>query len=381
MRQVTVSRGAIETLKVPAAIRGEGTQIAGLGVHFISTEDITVYAVNKEKFSTDGFVAYPVDALGSDYIAVTSVRNPEIMVAAITDATDVTFEFSTSYTESFSYQGSTYTGGDTLTVTLDRYQTFHIYSDEGDLSGTRITTTNPVSAFSGNFKTTVLDSMTQQTSDHLVEQLVPTKSWGKNFITFPSPERVIGDFVRIFAADDNTVYTMGGVDYTLQANAYNIHNIPSNEYHWVNSTKGIQVAVYSKTIGLSYTNDGVNGGDPAISICAPVELYHADYTWSTVTTTSGDFSNYIIVVSLKSYIDDLVLDNDNMTATWVDVSGNTDYAGTFVGVSPGSHNLYNRVPAHPFMGIAYGNAQYNSYAYAAGTRLAPINLVGDVHVI
>ncbi|XP_060570175.1 uncharacterized protein LOC132728545 [Ruditapes philippinarum] len=219
-----------------------------------------------------------------------------------------------------------------------------------------------------------IDTNTEITSDHLVEQLVPTQSWGKNFITFPSPERVIGDFVRIFASEDNTIYTVDGVDHTLQANEYDIHNFPQNQYTWVNASKGIQVAVYSKTIGKSYTNDGVNGGDPAISICAPVELYHADYTWSTVTTTSGDFNNYIIVVTLRDYADDLVLDNANMTATWVDVLGNSDYIGTFVSVSPGSHNIYNTVPAHPFLGIAYGNAQYNSYAYAAGTRLAPINL-------
>jgi hypothetical protein len=378
LQQLTVSRGTITPLNIPATIRGEGTSIAGLGVHFISTEDITVYAVNKEKFSTDGFVAYPVDAIGNDYVAVSSVDTPEIMVAAVTDGTDVSFQISNSYADSFSYQGVTYAAGDTLTVTIDRFQTFHLFSALGDLSGTRITSTAPISAFSGNYKTSVLDTNTEITSDHLVEQLVPTQSWGKNFITFPSPERVIGDFVRIFASEDNTIYTVDGVDHTLQANEYDIHNFPQNQYTWVNASKGIQVAVYSKTIGKSYTNDGVNGGDPAISICAPVELYHADYTWSTVTTTAGDFNNYIIVVTLRDYADDLVLDNANMTATWVDVLGNSDYIGTFVSVSPGSHNIYNTVPAHPFLGIAYGNAQYNSYAYAAGTRLAPINLVSYI---
>lgn len=375
MAQTTVSRGDIQLLRVPATIRGAGVTLDGLGVRIISSQEITVYAINKEMYSTDAFIAYPVETLGSDYIAITWDGVPIIMVASITDGTTVTFNISVSFTEPLYYGSTTYSGGDVLTVTLDAYQTFHIISQYGDLSGTRIKSSSPISVFSGNYKTVVAGTNTEDTSDHLVEQLVATQSWGTEFVTFPSPDRNVGDYFRVYASEDGTEYTHNGTTYALDMNEYNTHNVSSDEYYWVSSNKGIQVAMFSKTIGNASANDGLYGGDPAMSLCVPVALYGSDYTWSTVTTTVGNFTNYIIVVSLQNYTDELVLDNENINATWKSVLGNGDYVGTFINVSPGAHSIYNILPAHSFLGIAYGNAEYNSYAYASGLRLSSINLV------
>lgn len=373
--QTTVSRGNIQMLTVPTTIRGADVALGNLGVYITSDQDITVYSVNKEKYSTDAFIAYPVDSLGDDYIAASWTTVPEIMVAGVTDGTDVQITLSTSYTGSFDYNGLTYTGGDSLSVTVDRFQTFHIYSASGDLSGTRITANQDFTAFSGNYKTAVTDTNTQSTSDHLVEQLTPTKAYGKEFITFASPDRNVGDYLRVFAAEDSTTVTIDGSSYTINSNEYVTLNLPSDTYYWVSADKGVLAVMYSKTIGVSGSGDGPNGGDPAMSMCVPVALYGSDYTWSTVTTTVGDFNNYIIVVTKAIWKDELVLDNANFSATWVDVIGNTDYVGTVLNVSPGAHSIYNSIPAHTFLGIAYGNAEYNSYAYASGMRLTAINLV------
>lgn len=375
MAQTTVRRGDIQLLRVPANIRGANVTLGELGVHIISSHEITVYAINKEMYSTDAFIAYPVEALGSDYVAITWDEVPEIMVASITDGTTVTFDISKSFTEPLYYDNTIYSAGDVLTVTLDAYQTFHIISRYGDLSGTRIKSSSPISVFSGNYKTIVEDTNTYETSDHLVEQLVSTQSWGTEFVTFPSPDRKVGDYFRVYASEDGIEYRHNGTTYSLDMNEYRTHNVPSDEYYWLSSNKGIQVAMFSKTIGNDSTEDGLYGGDPAMSLCVPVGLYGSDYTWSTVTTTVGNFTNYIIVVLLTNYTHELVLDNVNINATWKSVHGNSDYVGTFINVSPGAHTIYNIQPAHSFLGIAYGNAEYNSYAYASGLRLGSINVV------
>ena len=363
-------------MNIPAALRGSGVAIESKGVLVQATEEVTVYCVNKQRYSTDAFIAYPVDALGTEYIAVTWTGKPTLMVTGITDGTNVTLTFPSTYSSSFYYDGITYEGGMSLMISLNRMETFHIYSETGDLSGTQIVSSSAVAAFSGNYKIGVTDTNTGTSSDHLVEQLVATQSWGTEFITFPTPERTVGDYIRVIAAEDNTTFTFDGGSYSLNAYQYTTFNKASGSYFYITADKGISVAIFSKTEGLSYTNDAQNGGDPAMSFSVPVALFGSDYTWSTVTDTNGDFNNYIVIVSDVDYIANLVLDDVSLNTTWVNVTGTTDYVGVYVNVTPGAHSLYNSVPANGFLGMAMGNAQFNSYAYASGLRLAHINEVG-----
>jgi len=374
LTQVNATRGNIVQVNVPATIRGLGTALESKGVLIQAMEEVTVYCVNKQKFSTDGFIAYPVDTLGTEYVAVTWDAKPVIMVAAVTDGTSVTFAIPSTYSSSFDYDGNTYNGGTNLTVSLNRMQTFHLYSDYGDLTGTTLSGNQAFVAFSGNKKTAVEDTNTGTSSDHLVEQLVPTQSWGTEFITFPTPERTVGDYIRVLAAEDNTNFTFEGSSYILNAAQYTTFNKPSGSYFYVTSDKGICIAIFCKTEGKSGYNDAVNGGDPAMSFSVPVALYGSDYTWSTVTATTGDFNNYIVVVSNLNYISGLVLNDVAVSATWVNVTGTSDFVATYMNVTPGAHSLYNSVPANGFLGMAMGNAQFNSYGYASGLRLAHINL-------
>ena len=40
-------------------------------VHITSTQEITVYCVNKERYTTDAYVAYPTHVVGDEYFAMT----------------------------------------------------------------------------------------------------------------------------------------------------------------------------------------------------------------------------------------------------------------------------------------------------------------------
>jgi hypothetical protein len=53
------------------SLSGENVEHSNKGVLITATEEITVFGVNKEPFSTDGFVSYPTDSLGTEYILVT----------------------------------------------------------------------------------------------------------------------------------------------------------------------------------------------------------------------------------------------------------------------------------------------------------------------
>ena len=59
-----------------------------------------------------------------------------------------------------------------------------------------------------------------------------------------------------------------------------------------------------------------------------------------------------------------------------DIMG-TDKVHLWTRVTPGPHNMYHVDPSVTFMALVSGTHQVNSYAFAAGLRLARINAVSD----
>ncbi len=68
---------------------------------------------------------------------------------------------------------------DSSTVTLNSIETYQIESDT-DLTRTRITSSKPLSAFSGSDCAEIPQGI--RYCDHLVEQVPPTVTWGLKFL-------------------------------------------------------------------------------------------------------------------------------------------------------------------------------------------------------
>ncbi|XP_061172014.1 uncharacterized protein LOC133181544 [Saccostrea echinata] len=373
----TVSRGNIKKLELTYNIRGSGTAVENKGVRIVSTQEITVYGVNKERYSTDGFVAFPVDAIGLEYVLATWKSEAVFMIIGTEDGTTVQITLSSSNptATSITYNGATYSNGQTLSVSLNKYQTFHAFSSSGDFTGTKLVSNKVITVMTGNRKVAVKDSMTRSSSDHLVEQVPPIDTLGKDFFTISTPDRNIGDYFRIIATEDSTEISLAGSVYTtINQYEYTELNVVTGDYKSITSNKPVMVTMFGKTISTQ-SGDGPNGGDPQFSILPAVPQFPSDYTFSTIQTPTGDFNNYLVVVIKDSAKNDLKLDEQSPSGvTWTPVSGSSHnlVVATFE-VNPGSHSVYNTKPSATFLGMAFGNAQTNSYSYAAGTRLAPIN--------
>lgn len=115
-------------------------------------------------------------------------------MAGVYDNTKVNFTFPNNNANiSVFFGGQRYENGDTLAVTLNRFQAFQVQC-EGDLTGTRVTSSRPVGVTSGNKRTRVGKG---SSSDHLVEMIPPVNTWGRRFVTVPLKERQTGDYFRI----------------------------------------------------------------------------------------------------------------------------------------------------------------------------------------
>ena len=59
--------GKVARFEVPYNMRELGTGMTSKALFITSDYDIAVYAVNKEQYSADAFLAFPIDVLGKEY--------------------------------------------------------------------------------------------------------------------------------------------------------------------------------------------------------------------------------------------------------------------------------------------------------------------------
>lgn len=209
-KEIEIKSRELYPVDFPTSVRMRGTAIEEKGIHIKADSEIVVYGLNIMKFTTDAYLALPVDIQSTKYIipsfkpSYTSL----IGIIAIHDRTTifVTFQFA-DRRSSFRFRGRNYRHRDTISVVLNRLQSFQI-SHNTDMSGTRIFSTRPISVFSGNECANV--PFDKGYCDHLVEHIPPVNTWGQRFITAPLAGRRGGDFFRIMAANQSTDVRING---------------------------------------------------------------------------------------------------------------------------------------------------------------------------
>lgn len=208
----SIAANTIKKFSIPYTLRHAGSGFAYQALLVQSDKEVVVYAVNMELFSNDAFLAYPTDTLGTEYYTVSyfpPTTNCEFGIVGVKDGTNVQItlpKLRNGTIVEVTYEGFSYKNGDTLLITLQRYQTFQIQS-KGDLTGSHIVSDSPVAVFSGNVRTAVGNS---ESRDHLVEQIPPVSSWGVEFHTVPVPGRTVGDYFRIIGSRNKTVVKVSG---------------------------------------------------------------------------------------------------------------------------------------------------------------------------
>lgn len=126
----------------------------------------------------------------------------------------------------------------------------------GDLTGTIVRSNKPVGVLSGHMRTSVPiiplnpNSPIDDSKDHLIEMLLPTKIWGTQYATFPFSIQSQGDLIRVTCIQPNTVFTVQSRTYT---SSFNIICCDWEEFYPVGQTtswtsdKPISVVQYMPT--------------------------------------------------------------------------------------------------------------------------------------
>ena len=308
--------------------------------------------------------------------------------------------------------------GNTHTIKLDQMQTLSIGTLTGDLTGTAIISDKPLTVISGHQCGTLSDELPEQQQaqqldwwwwwwwgwdgtrwcDYLVEQIPPTVTWGKRFLSVPFPNGTIQHYNKIIASahDTSVVQTCNGSivsNITLSSpgdwnsEEWNKTYDP-RAYCVIESNKPILVMQFSGEgrVRKSYLNASYFSF--VMSIVPPVEQYINSVVYSTINTYYFSYINsnqyaHITTTDISS----VLLDGVPYNWTWypiTDQHGNTVGYGTiheFLDFNP--HVLQHSNPSAGLNVIAYGSSDYGGhfgldvYAFSLGMKSNAIGTNGQ----
>jgi hypothetical protein len=374
----------------------QNERISNQSFHITATEDVTVYALNQARYTSDAMLVLPVTALGKEYRIMsynsdargllTNLTMPggstpsQFCIVAAEDNTDVTITPSAP-TPSNPMRTP-------RTITLNEGEVYLVQADPrvqdglADLTGSYVVATKPVAVFGSHQRTTIPIRLRDQINsrDHLLEQLPGVETWGKEaFITpytSPRAEILIGsDLYRVLAAYDSTRVFVNGQQVALLSAGQHYEASITNPA-WITASDQILVAQYKKTSNLA-TNQSVSQiGDPFMMIIPTAEQYDNSYRFINVQVpdpslrTGQVFDDHFATLVVPTRFAGTVrVDGTPVPLAAFRPIVNSGYSFANVQLAPGVHTAR----ADTAFGLyVYGYGLANSYGYIGGGRLRVI---------
>ncbi|XP_062617789.1 fibrillin-1-like [Saccostrea cucullata] len=355
-------------ITIPFEIRVNDFQVENRGIIVETTKSTSVFALNHDGYTSDSTLILPTDRLGTKYIVPTTVPydsrhtdyNSQIAFAAVEDQTRVTIVLKLPVGQSISYLGKRYTDGGRIIVNLNKFQTFQL-SHNGDLTGTRISSSKIVAVFSGN-RCNKLNRFGY--CSHLVEQIPPVESLDTTYVVPPHVERS-GTHVKVVAAHTGSTTFSYSVDKSKKSTTIgtygNFDKIVTGRQAVVIEAKR-QVLVLSFGLGAFRSKNG----DPYMTMVPGVNQYVHQYH---IAVPDGFAKNYIAIIVRKSSKNNLRVDNasinssDVVSQSTVSVGG-TEYVAMAVSITKGVHRVETTDKSR-FGLMVYGHGQDDGYGFAA----------------
>ncbi|TWR31698.1 PKD domain-containing protein [Mucilaginibacter pallidiroseus] len=381
---VTARQVTVVTVPHSAFIKQGGKYLKG--VHITAKRNIAVYAHIFAQSVSGATLLLPVNALGRDYKSInftqkSNARQPSystLMVVATEDNTTVEITptadlISPAANASFV----------PFTVVLKKGEVFQGLSQK-DLTGSRVRSVasatgecKKIAVYSGSTKIGIgcseganLDNFFS--SDNLFQQVYPTSSWGKNYVTVPLKNRSY-DICRIVFSEPNTIVKINGFELNAASTANSTYyEFNSSIVNVITADKPVQVAQYAVTQGKNEFDCSIDAsdiGDPEMIYLNPLEQT-IDHVTLYSSPNAYIVSSYINVVIPTSAVSTFLLDGTSVSSAFKTVDGNPAYSYAQLNVAAGTHYVN---AAKGFNAIAYGFGQRESYGYSAGTNLQNLN--------
>jgi IgGFc binding protein/type IX secretion system substrate protein len=283
-------------------------------VHVEADAPIICYGVTRYQYTSDGFLAIPVHALGKEYVVSSwsdigsnNASGGQFLTSytsavAAYDGTKVRF---TGGGPSFSKTMSGIKVGESATYDLNKGDVLMMASigSYSDLSGSAFTSNKNIAVISGNFCSYVPEHVAA--CDYMIEQELPTHSWGTTYCVTPIKNRMKNSWIKIYAKEDNTLIyrdgdiigelTLGGGgaregECYLSQRVLDATQTPRPVV--ISGDKPISVTQYN----TGQSDDGVMS-DPFQMVLTPTEQWQNDIVFCTPGVEGNGFKeNYLNIL-------------------------------------------------------------------------------------
>ena len=345
-------------------VKNNSDRLNGIAISSkLESKTLVVYGLNYQPYTSDSFLALPCTNLGVteyEYFAVSygNASGPnQILLVACKGNTTVTY-------------------GESI-INLNELETFLI-EDSIDTTGKRFVSDKPITFFAGHLCTYIPRDVLA--CDHIIEQLPPSRVWGRTFLTASLSGRISGDIYRIVTAsrfNNVDVYCVSPhsqiVNYRYRLSLELVGDweeivVPSRYFCSIEGTSPLLVVQF----GLAHRTDYM--GDPFMMTIPSVEQYGNFFTVSALAGFSESFATILVPVDIFQP-SEIFFDGDNLeNAEW-----NTIYCpnervcgyATYVLLTKGDHRVYHSNAASVIGVLVYGFDSFNSYGHPAGVQFIP----------
>jgi hypothetical protein len=356
--QVFVRGKTIQSVRIPSLAQVKSFNvIERLSVHVTSEKPIFVYGLNRRFQTTDSFLAFPVEVLGTEYRAMCYTVSIEMLpifaVVATEDNTEVTIIPS--------FDTETNPANVPFTIRMNKGDVYQVaakfvQSPKCDLTGSIIRANKKIAVFSGHQCAYVPPN--KSACNHLVEQMPPIPSWGKHYYLGVLKPRKNYTF-RVLANEPETkVFVDGKLVRTLNAGEF--FDSLVDKALQITANKPILVAQYSHGYNI-----GDMIGDPMMLLVSPTLQFLKSYRFAT--PVNGEWRHYINVVIPTVAIRSLRLDGAPVDSSLFEQIGISRYSIGYIQVEHGSHSIEADLPFGMYSyGFGYGKDAYDAYGTMAG---------------
>ena len=358
--------------------------LANSGVHVTADVPVVVYAHIIRQARSGSTLALPTGVWGRDYVVpsyssqgASGANSGYPSICVIAKEANTVIEITPTQTS----RDNSRQAGVPYTITLsqpgDVYQVQ--FRQNVDISGTVVKSIaaagagcKPIGVFSATTWTS-FDCPGQNSGDNLFQQLLPTRSFGRKFLTAPFKFKQY-DILRVFVLEANTVVTrtVNGVTSTLTGLAPGgYYEFRSGEPNLIEADKPVTVVQYMTVQGC----DGVQS-DPEMILLTPVEQSINNITVfnahrNGVPPGQSNVNRCLLnIIIKKSAAPSFRINNQLPVSPFTDIPG-TEYAYVQEEVTANvtTDPITNLTADSGFNAIAYGYGNFESYGYNAGTNV------------
>ena len=252
--------------------------------------------------------------------------------------------------------------GQTQTFTMNRHDVLQISASSKDVTGTDVSSSAPVAVFGAVRCAQVPAGYTY--CDHLEEQTLPIRTWGKTYVGAHTPKRSNSEryYWRVLATKNATTISTTPVQTGFPK------TLDSGQFYEFWTQESFIFTGDQPFSAVQYVTGqdafGAGTGDPAMMTAVPVEQFLKKYV---LLTPSGYSQDYVQII--RPGVVDVFLDGAPVPA------GSFYTVGTYqvadVQVAPGVHSLES-AEAFGIMGVGYTGV--TSYAFPGGLALNDLGL-------